>query len=625
MESPEQFLHQKDPALHISDPVEYEQTQRARAGEEVHQKPADKIADWMRVLEETHMGHPDNPEVLERIKDYYKKEYVITPDEVPEAAYLLEQRIARNLGHGTVEITNEYKEKKQEEIIHAQEESLDKWVDYLTSPDAQYPIWAKYWAFTQMVNMGKFEKAEDEEGKESARFAKREKNTVAPFPPLNPRALGMVVAAMEKRITEQQKAKGERMPVPNTSTKLFDEEFATLLAGESFPKLYTQFLIELPAYSKEGLEETRGEWVTYPQHSDPTPLVRSLDGYPLEWCTANMSTAQTQLEGGDFFVYYSINQDGEAVIPRAAIRMQEGSIAEVRGIAPNQNIDPFIAPVIALKMKEFPDGASYEKKSEDMRYLTLLEQKTKKGESFSKEDLTFLYEVDTSIEGFGYKKDPRIKELRDKRNPGEDMPMIFGCTKEQIAHNEGEVTTDTIAYVGTLSSKIFQSNIEHIYTTFPEGKLQTYNIEIGGKAKEEYLNALTEKNIKIGTYAQQLLESPEFVTLPSGEHIALVRLTVFDLGLSQGATTDEIYKRANEWGLELCPPEVGPALRLATDNPEWMRIGIKQISVRDGYPNIFNLYRNDDGLWLNTSHAEPSGRWSASYQFVFRIRKSDAG
>ncbi|OGZ05473.1 MAG: hypothetical protein A2845_05660, partial [Candidatus Lloydbacteria bacterium RIFCSPHIGHO2_01_FULL_49_22] len=237
----------------------------------------------------------------------------------------------------------------------------------------------------------------------------------------------------------------------------------------------------------------------------------------------------------------------------------------------------------------------------------------------------FLYEVDTSIEGFGYKKDPRIKELRDKRNPGEDMPMIFGCTKEQIAHNEGEVTTDTIAYVGTLSSKIFQSNIEHIYTTFPEGKLQTYNIEIGGKAKEEYLNALTEKNIKIGTYAQQLLESPEFVTLPSGEHIALVRLTVFDLGLSQGATTDEIYKRANEWGLELCPPEVGPALRLATDNPEWMRIGIKQISVRDGYPNIFNLYRNDDGLWLNTSHAEPSGRWSASYQFVFRIRKSDAG
>ena len=105
--------------------------------------------------------------------------------------------------------------KKQEEIINAQAESLDKWVDYLTSPDAQYPMWAKYWAFTQIVNMGKFEKAEDEEGNETARFAKREKNTVAPFPPLNPRALGMVVSAMEERIAQQQKAKDERSPVLN--------------------------------------------------------------------------------------------------------------------------------------------------------------------------------------------------------------------------------------------------------------------------------------------------------------------------------------------------------------------------------------------------------------------------
>jgi hypothetical protein len=69
--SGEQFLHQRDQRLHTSTPVEHEQERRQRAEEEVSQKPADKLAAWMQVLERTHMGHMDDPRVLERIKDYY--------------------------------------------------------------------------------------------------------------------------------------------------------------------------------------------------------------------------------------------------------------------------------------------------------------------------------------------------------------------------------------------------------------------------------------------------------------------------------------------------------------------------------------------------------------------------
>ena len=283
--NPEQFLHQKDPELHTSDYVEHEQERRELAGEATHSKPADKLADWMEVLERTHTGHRDDPAILERIKGYYEREYVIDPDTIPESAYLLEQRIARNLGHGDVEITDDFREKKQAEIVSAQKESLDRWIDELTGEDADYaPMWAKYWAFTQMVNMGKFEKYEDDKGTETARFARREDTTVAPFPPMNPRALAAVIAAITQRITKKEeaatqpnlpkavlreltppereaikKAKAERLYIPNPSTKLSNEEFQDLLAGESFSKLYTQFLIELPEYSREGLEETRGE------------------------------------------------------------------------------------------------------------------------------------------------------------------------------------------------------------------------------------------------------------------------------------------------------------------------------------------------------------------------------
>jgi len=98
--SGEQFLHQKDPRLHTSEPVEHEQERKSLADEETTQKPAEKIADWLKVIEKTHTGHRDDPRVLERVKDYYHKEFVIKPEEVPESYFENQKRMAREQGHG---------------------------------------------------------------------------------------------------------------------------------------------------------------------------------------------------------------------------------------------------------------------------------------------------------------------------------------------------------------------------------------------------------------------------------------------------------------------------------------------------------------------------------------------
>lgn len=50
--------------------------------------------------------------------------------------------------------------------------------------------------------------------------------------------------------------------------------------------------------------------------------------------------------------------------------------------------------------------------------------------------------------------------------------------------------------------------------------------------------------------------------------------------------------------------------------------GVAHTADRDGNPNVFNLNRNDDDLWLNDNNAKPSNRWDADNQFVFRSRKS---
>jgi hypothetical protein len=248
----------------------------------------------------------------------------------------------------------------------------------------------------------------------------------------------MTFSVITAKAQENIKDKYNRKEVDNMSKKLIEVEFKNLLNTENFSKIYTQFLIEMPEYSKEGLKETRGKWVKYEQDSKPDELVKSLEGYPLEWCTANIDTARTQLKGGDFHVYYSINEDGEAKVPRVAIRMENNNIAEVRGIAPDQNVDPYISDVVKEKMTEFPDSEEYEKKSEDMKKLTEIEEKNNSKQELTKDDLRFLYQIDSTIDGFGHHKDPRIKELIDKREIKSDLSKATGLSREEISINTKE-------------------------------------------------------------------------------------------------------------------------------------------------------------------------------------------
>ncbi len=145
--------------------------------------------------------------------------------------------------------------------------------------------------------------------------------------------------------------------------------------------------------------------------------------------------------------------------------------------------------------------------------------------------------------------------------------------------------------------------------SFPEGNLHKYSIEIGGKTKEQLQAELKEKNVWTSSYAEDLFNSKDFETSSQPEHADLIRLTVEDLGFPRGATTDEIYAKAGELGLELCPAEVGPQLRLQYTGTVWMYIGMKQIADRDGRPGVFSLDEGGDGLELYASGAHADDLW----------------
>lgn len=597
----------------------------ARTSEKVPQDPLARIHNYLnRFHEITDREDPQEREHgMDAIKRLLYRNYVIKPDEVPESYWENQRRIIRERGQGAdLEGVNweELKKQNTEAIIADQRSSLDKWIDYLSSPDAPYSDSLKYYTLRSVLNMGEYDK-------EKKLYPQRSKGTTKPFPDLNREALAYVLDAVSKKYPSASSA-SNTAGAAQAKIEDTDPEFEKLLAGENFPKLYAWAIEKVTPASAEQLANAQGEWVKYNQGEDHMPLVESLQGHGTGWCTAGEFSAATQLQGGDFYVYYSNDTDGKPTVPRVAIRMEESRIAEVRGVAAEQNIDPHIAPVVEEKLKEFPDGELYKKKVADMRYLTMVEHKVTEGQQLDGTDLSFLYEIDSPIQGFGYRRDPRIEEIRSQRNPEKDISIIFGCEPSQIAHTPSEIRPDTRAYVGPLAPGIFdrlqEHTIEHVYTSFPEGKIRRQEVEIGGKTKEQLQRELKQAGVNVTSYAQDMMKSPDFTTLPVAQMVDTVRLKVGDLGFHNSATTDQLYKKAQELGLELCPAEVGSRLRLQhTDQPieEWVCVGMKQIADSDDNPNVFVLGRSGGGLRLGARWAGPDREWYSEREFVFSLRK----
>lgn len=196
----------------------------------------------------------------------------------------------------------------------------------------------------------------------------------------------------------------------------------------------------------------------------------------------------------------------------------------------------------------------------------------------------------------------------------------------QIAQTQEGLSAETKLYFGQLQPNIFQQypSLENIYTSFTEGIIRKGELGIGGVNKEQL-----KQNVKdIGTFfdqgAEAMTDNPEFTTQENREQIITVRLRVRDLGFQNGATTEQIYAKAQEFGLELCPAEVGLHQRISNnDQPlnDWYSIAMDPVADQFGCPCVFNLRHGGDGLWLYDHGAKPSRRWNPGGQFVFRLRK----
>ena len=392
-------MHMSNEVMHKADPSD---------------TPEEKIRKYISRLEHAHELSKKSEHSLELLKKFYYDKYLIK--ELPESYINLQKKIAREKGHGDVSVSDRMKENMLNQVREDQKSTLDLWIDYFMSEDAMYPTWFKVYAFKGMLGLSTFNKEKQE-------FGKRTDKTTSPFIDLNMEALSKVYDILKGEIGENN---------------LNDEEIEVLSKGESFKELYTYYLTNQDSKIINN-DETEGIWIKYNMGSDYMPLWESLQGKNTGWCTAGKETAKTQLAGGDFYVYYTKDENGEYKNPRIAIRMDgTNKIGEVRGTSKNQNLESNMEPILDKKLEEFPDKDKYKKKVHDMNLLTLIEEKQKNNLELSLDDLKFLYEVDSKIEGFGYQDDPRIEEIIFKRDKRKDIAFVYGINENEIAFSKEE-------------------------------------------------------------------------------------------------------------------------------------------------------------------------------------------
>lgn len=368
------------------------------------------------------------------------------------------------------------------------------------------------------------------------------------------------------------------------------------------------------------------------------------DPYYYDVINALKQLRTTETDTGKLRNFKQINQSElqDILVPQGHILTDEGQI-HLAAFDPNNESFVLkigeIPPIAELPLHArknliylFEQGIVNEELAVDQNHLFL-----------TTGEIVHFDEIDINVQSIDVYKSGELPSVSDL-SLDNTQKLLYTFEKQkfelhEIAQTPNDINEHTKVYVGQLEpgifNKIAEHNVEHIYTSFPEGKIIQEHVEIGGKTAEQLINELEAANIPVSFCAKSMLQNQEeFIPTTEPEDMELVRLTVADLGFTTSVRTDQIYARAQELGLELCPHDTGPHYVLQYQDQltgQYFYIGMKQISIT-GYehPYVFGVvnYENqDDGLWLMDSTARPDSpwqTWATRHEWCFRIHKSES-
>ena len=343
-------------------------------------------------------------------------------EDIPDSYWKQQEQILRDNGQGR-ELSRYEKEILADDLIEKQRESITSWTNYLGDKNCPYPLWFKVYAFDGISKMSNALNLDD------ADYSRRDNTTALSFPKLN----AEILAKVYRQINDFYGVGKENWLSKHSD----DEKLVSLVKSANFPKLYAKELVDTKVILKtpERTEDVHGDWFEY-KLGDEEEIASLAEG--TRWCVVDPNVAHNYLVYGEYGHSKSTGADEESnskakfIIFRledpnspgifasngsASVRLDpNGIVDEISGLNDGQAVEDALVPIVKEKALSLPGGEKYLQKFDDKQALIRLDKKMEKGEDLTKEELSFLYELDRPIATLDTynEEDPRIPELKEK-------------------------------------------------------------------------------------------------------------------------------------------------------------------------------------------------------------------
>jgi len=204
-------------------------------------------------------------------------------------------------------------------------------------------------------------------------------------------------------------------------------------------------------------------------------------------------------------------------------------------------------------------------------------------------------------------------------------PVIAGLLKGKI--NTSEETHNALEKA-LANEKKKKETPEKPSPIIQPNQIKPFSIQEGGiiqlgtglRTLEDLQSAFQDNGCRITDFTKSIIERSEFTVASKLTIIDLAVVSGADLGFTDSVPRVDIYARAQERGYGLCPPEVGPQLRLQyLDQPEGehLLVGMEPIASSDCDHHVLNIEHDSNGLWLSCPGDYPHTRWFPGERWVF--------
>lgn len=157
----------------------------------------------------------------------------------------------------------------------------------------------------------------------------------------------------------------------------------------------------------------------------------------------------------------------------------------------------------------------------------------------------------------------------------------------------------------------------------------TYQITALGLTGTAWIKRLEKNGYKLSTYAEQLLNSPEWEKhrMKKGEKVSVSLVLHKDVGTYP--TTQKIQDYAGTKGYQKPKGELVLLIREVISDEEIEKLGLGYIAAlhdpikdSDGFPHVLCARRGRGGRWVDAYWDSPRRRWSAGGASAFLVPAS---